>query len=201
MDKGAIFPLFYLPALELFSELRRCDNALIERYEHFPKQTYRNRAMIYSPQGSHALVVPVVRGSKVHTKVKDVRISYDFDWQRLHWLSLQTSYRRSAYFEYYEDDFAPFYQKQWKFLFDYNYELFTLLVRLLKMNMPAGFTESYEVSYPEMSDYRGNIHPKREAVREFKPYFQVFEDRHGFIPGLSIVDLLFNQGPQSLSYL
>ncbi len=201
MDKGAIFPLFYLPAIELFSELKRYDEFFIEREEHFPKQTYRNRALIYSPQGSLALVVPVVKGSKVHTKVKDVRISYDFDWQRLHWMSLQTSYRRSAYFEYYEDDFAPFYNKQWKFLFDYNYELFTLITRLLKMKSASGFTESYEQHYDDRADYRGTIHPKKGSERNFKPYFQVFEERAGFIPGLSIVDLLFNQGPQSGSYL
>src|SRR6202000_3568320 len=121
IEKGALMPLFYLPPVAWFAELKKYQPAvLIEREEHFPKQTYRNRADIYSPDGKLSLVVPVVKGLKNHTKVKDVKISYDFKWQRLHWMSLQACYRRSAYFEFYEDDFAPFYEKKFPFLFDYN---------------------------------------------------------------------------------
>src|SRR6201986_4850232 len=120
IEKGALLPMFYLPPVEYFTQLNRYKpDILIEREEHFPKQTYRNRANIYSPDGVLALTVPVVKGSKTHTKVKDVKISYDFDWQRLHWLSLQACYRRSAYFEYYEDDFSKFYHQNFPFLFDY----------------------------------------------------------------------------------
>ena len=104
IDNGAVFPMFYLPPVEYFMQLIKWkSNILIEKEENFPKQTYRNRANIYSPDGVLILTVPVMKGSKNHTKVKDVKISYDFDWQRLHWLSLQACYRRSAYFEYYED--------------------------------------------------------------------------------------------------
>eukprot|EP01132_Coremiostelium_polycephalum_P012723 gene12723-15550_t len=121
MQSPAIFPLFYLPAVSYFSALDANNfNFLIEKHEHFPKQTYRNRARIASPNGSLDLYVPVVKGSKFHTVIKDVKISYDFKWQRLHWLSLQTSYRNSAYFEYYEDEISSFYSKKFEFLFDYN---------------------------------------------------------------------------------
>lgn len=201
MNPSAIFPLFYLPPVELFVELKKNGTIALEKFEHFPKQTYRNRGLIYSPQGTHALIVPVVRGSKVHTPYKDVRISYDFDWQRLHWLSLQTSYRRSAYFEFYEDEFARFYENKWDYLFDYNLEIFQLLMKCLRINTQLNFTSSYEATYSDTLDLRNTIHPKQDSQQVFKPYFQVFEDRHGFIPNLSVVDLLFNQGPQSSQFL
>jgi len=202
IENGAVLPMCYLPPVELFVELNKYKpNVLIEREEHFPKQTYRNRANIYSPDGVLALTVPVVKGSKNHTKIKEVKISYDFKWQRLHWMGLQTCYRSSAYFEYYEDDFVPFYEKNFAYLFDYNQHLFELLVKLTKIKTSLIYTDTYENEYPSLIDLRNTISPKKENEFAQKPYFQVFEDRHGFIKNLSIVDLLFNQGPQSLSYL
>ena len=202
MEKGAIFPLFYLPPVEFFAKLQEHkNNLLIEKLEHFPKQTFRNRANIHSPNGKLNLIVPVIKGSKVHTPTKDVKISYDFDWQRLHWLSMQTSYRSSAYFEFYEDDFAPFYEKKWTFLFDYNEELLQLLLRLLKLNITYSYTESYEENYPNLNDYRVSINPKQNSGYVAPTYFQVFEERNSFLPNLSVIDLLFNQGPQSNKYL
>jgi len=173
----------------------------VEREENFPKQTYLNRANICSPDGVLPLVVPVVKGSKTHTKVKDVKISYDFNWQRLHWMSLQACYRRSAYFEYYEDEFAPFYENREKFLFDYNDKLLQLLLKLTKIKTSLTYTETYEPEHPDLTDLRNSISPKTETDFDQKPYFQVFEEKHGFIRNLSIVDLLFNQGPQTINYL
>src|SRR5260221_6851747 len=202
IEKGAVFPMFYLPPIEYFINLKTYrPDILIEREEHFPKQTYRNRANVYTPDGVLALVVPVIKGSKNHTKVKDVKISYDFDWQRLHWLSLQACYRRSAYFEYYEDEFAVFYNKKYPFLFDYNEHLLRFILKSLKMPLALTFTESYEEQYPLLVDFRNTFNPKKESQFEQKPYFQVFEERKGFIKNLSIVDLLFSQGPQAVSYL
>jgi hypothetical protein len=202
IEKGAVLPMFYLPPVEYFAQLNSYNpDFLIEKHEHFPKQTYRNRANIYSPDGVLTVVVPVVKGSKVHTPVKDVKISYDFNWQRLHWLSLQGCYRRSAYFEYYEDEFAPFYEIKETFLFDYNEKILAVLLKQLKIKATLNFTESYEADYQELTDLRQIIHSKKETGLQQKPYFQVFEERHGFMRNLSIVDLLFNQGPQSLNYL
>jgi hypothetical protein len=201
-EKGAVLPMFYMPPVEYFSELVNYkQNLLIEKEEHFPKQTYRNRANVYSPDGALTLVVPVVKGSKVHTKVKDVKISYDFKWQRLHWLSLQACYRRSAYFEFYEDDFAHFYEDKVDFLFDYNEQLFTLLLKLMKIKADVKYTDEYVHQYTGIADLRNTFSAKKDGVFEQKPYFQVFEERKGFLNNLSIVDLLFNQGPHAVNYL
>ncbi len=202
IEKGAVLPMFYLPPVEYFAQLNIYNpDFVIEREEHFPKQTYRNRANIYSPDGPLTLVVPVVRGSKAHKPVRDVKISYDFNWQRLHWMGLQGCYRRSAYFEYYEDDFAPFYEMKETWLFDFNEKLLKMLLKFLKIKATLNYTESYEAAYPMLTDFRQSIHPKREPAFNQKEYFQVFEERHGFLKNLSIVDLLFNQGPQSVNYL
>ncbi|NQX41557.1 WbqC-like protein family protein [Pedobacter steynii] len=200
MQSLAIFPLFYLPPVSYFKELKRSGNEfLLEKEEHFPKQTFRNRATIYSPNGSLDLIVPVIRGAKVHTKIKDVKISNDFNWQRLHWKSLESCYRNSAYFEYYEDEFAKFYHQKFDFLFDYNLEVLQWLFKQLKTTASFEVTNEYH-EIPAELDFRGRTLFKKPEG-EFKPYFQVFDDREGFKPNLSIVDLLFNQGPQAKNYI
>ena len=202
MENGALLPMFYLPPVSWFTVVNKHKpNILIEKHEHLVKQTYRNRAHIYSPDGMLSLVVPVVKGAKVHTAVKDVKISNDFRWQRLHWMSMQTCYRRSAYFEFYEDDFARFYEEQFNFLYDYNEQMLNMVLKFLKMPVQLQHTQEYHRTYPQLVDYRSTIHPKKEAEFEQKHYFQVFEERKGFLKDLSIVDLLFNQGPQAVNYL
>ena len=203
MQNTAILPLFYLPPVGYFSLLQKVgQDFLIEKNEHLAKQTYRNRASIYSPNGKLDLTVPIVKGAKNHTKVKDVRISYDFKWQRLHWLSLETCYRSSAYFEFYEDELARFYHEKFDFLFDYNLELLTWLGKKLKLPIEFNVTLAYQDDIPAELDYRGMMNPKKaEELANNKHYYQVFEDRHEFLPNLSIVDLLFNQGPQAKLYL
>lgn len=203
MQSSAIFPLFYLPPVSYFSGLKQFEgNFIIDKEEHFPKQTYRNRATIYSPNGSLDLIVPVVRGSNMHTKVKDVRISNDFQWQRLHWKSLESCYRKSAYFEYYEDELRRFYDQKFEFLFDYNLEIMQWLLKQMKKEPISNFTEEYVSELPQELDFRHQFPCKKEQHHSnVKPYFQVFDDRHGFKPNLSIADLLFNQGPQSKAYL
>jgi len=202
IEDGAVMPMFYLPPVSYFTQLNKLKpDVVFEKEEHFPKQTYRNRANIYSPDGLLTLVVPVIKGSKNHTKTKDVKISYDFRWQRLHWMSLQACYRRSAYFEYYEDDFAPFYEKQFTYLFDYSTELLQLLLRLMKIKIELQFTGDYMPAYPNLTDLRNAFNAKTAPDIEQKPYFQVFEERNGFMKDLSIADLLFNQGPQAINYL
>ncbi|WP_428331209.1 WbqC family protein [Mucilaginibacter sp.] len=202
IEKGAVLPMFYLPPIEYFIQLNTYKpDILIEREEHFPKQTYRNRTNIYTPDGVLTLVVPVKKGSKKHTKVKDVKISYDFEWQRLHWLGLQACYRRSAYFEYYEDELVTFYEKKFDYLFDYNEQLLQFVLKAIKLKTNFSYTESYEVTYPDLTDFRSSITPKRDSDFGQKQYFQVFEDRKGFQKNLSIADLLFSQGPHTINYL
>jgi len=202
IEKGAVFPMFYLAPVEYFVNLSACKpGIMIEREEHFPKQTYRNRAHIYSPDGVLSLTVPVVRGAKQHTKIKDVKISYDFNWQRLHWQSLQACYRRSAYFEYYEDDLAPFYEKNFTYLFDYNEQLLQFILKSIKLKLEYTYTQSYETEVDGYTDFRNAFNAKKEPDFNQKAYFQVFEERNGFKKNLSIADLLFNQGPHSLNYI
>ena len=202
IEKGAVLPLFYLPPVEYFAKLNLYKpDILIEAHEHFPKQTYRNRANICSPDGLLTLVVPVVKGAKVHTPVRDVKISYDFRWQRLHWMSLQACYRRTAYFEYYEDNLAQFYETKETWLFDLNEKLLYLMLKLLKINTTFHYTEEYHAEYPNLTDLRNAISHKKNPDFIQKPYFQLFENRQGFMKNLSIVDLLFSQGPQSINYL
>lgn len=202
IEKGAVFPMFYLPPVEYFVQLNKHKPTIVlEKEEHFPKQTYRNRANIYSPDGALTLTVPVVKGSKKHTKVKDVKISYEFNWQRIHWLSLQACYRSSAYFEYYEDELAGFYHQQFPFLFDYNEQLLSFLLKATKIKAELTYTKSYEAIYPDLEDFRTSINPKTETCIDQKPYFQVFEERLGFLKNMSIADLLFNQGPHTINYL
>lgn len=199
MQNLAIFPLFYLPPVSYFTLLKENNfEFILEKFEHFPKQTYRNRAAIASPNGSLDLAVPVVKGAKIHTPYKDVKISYDSRWQRLHWLSLQNCYRSSAYFEFYEDGLVPFYEKKYDYLFDYNLEILTWLFKQLKLATNLTTTTVYE---PQVEmDYRNSMGKKEVPLMQTKPYFQVFSDRNEFIPNLSIVDLLFNQGPQAKNY-
>jgi hypothetical protein len=202
MESSTIFPLFYLPPVNYFSKLKALDyHYKLEKFEHFPKQTYRNRAAIYSPNGTLNLVVPVVKGSKVHTPYKDVKISYDLNWQRLHWKSFESCYRNSAYFEYYEDEFQAFYTKNYKFLFDFNIETYTWILRQLKQSDDLNFTDEYVKPDIGVEDQR-SMFDKRisEQPTPDKKYFQVFDDRLGFKPNLSVVDLLFNQGPQAKAY-
>ena len=199
MDNPLILPVCYLPPVSYFSVLNASSASIqLEQYEHYPKQTYRNRASIYSANGKLDLIIPIQHGSKNRTAIKDVRISYEADWQRLHWASLQTAYRSSAYFEYYEDDFAPFYEQRFEWLFDFNEAQLQLLLRLLKIQKEIGHTVSYRADYLKATDFRESIHPKKRAPVTLEgQYYQVFSDKHGFLADLSIVDLLFNQGPKS----
>jgi hypothetical protein len=202
MQTPAIFPLFYLPPIGYFSALNAIDFEFqLEKFEHFPKQTFRNRTVIASPNGPLNLFVPVIKGSKYHTVMKDVKISYDFKWQRLHWLSFEACYRNSAYFEFYEDEFVQFFQKKTDFLFDLNLELLTWLFKQLKKNPEIQYTTEYIKELETDHDFRDSPTFKKRTACDNKPYFQVFEDRNGFLPNMSIVDLLFNQGPQSKSFL
>ncbi len=202
MQSSAIFPLFYLPPVGYFTAMKSHGfDFMIEKHEHLPKQTYRNRATIASPDGTLDLTLPVVKGSKTHTPIKDVRLSYDAKWQRLHWLSIQTCYRSAAYFEFYEDGLAPFYEKNFKFLFDFNLELLNWFFKQLKINPMVSLTTEYNKEIASALDQRNKF--SKNTIHEFncKPYFQVFSDRNAFIPNLSCIDLLFNQGPQTKLFL
>ena len=202
----AILSTAYLAPIQYYSKLLQYPACVIEHLEHFTKQTYRSRCDIYSPNGAKTLSVPLVKRNHRQT-VKDLKISYDYDWRKLHWRTLESSYRRSPFFEYFEDDFFPFYhEKKLDYLIDLNEALQQEILILLKSKPNYTFTAEYFKQYDDAADdYRSSIAPKIpfETDEKFqsKMYSQVFETRHGFIPNLSIVDLLFNQGSRAFEFI
>lgn len=203
MSTSLILPALYLPPVSYFHTIQE-DNIpiLLDKHEHFVKQSYRSRTRLATANGILDLFIPIAHSRKVQVPMKDIRISYDHNWQRLHWLSMQTAYRSSAYFEYYENDFVRFYENKFEFLYDFHVEQLTLILKCIKVSREIQQSESYSVATPEMTDYRLAIHPKKASVYpKQKPYNQVFQELTGFIPDMSIIDLLFNQGPQSKFFL
>jgi len=199
----------YFGPIQWYQKLYRADEAWIEQHEHFVKQTYRSRCIIATTQGTQALSIPIehpmcnVQCSTFNVqRIKDIRISDHGNWRHLHWNALQSAYGESPFFEYYEDDLRPFFEKRWTFLFDFNEAIREKLCELLDISPVVRFTEKYVSDYA--SDYREAINPKHPAPDpDFQPrrYYQVYEAKHGFLPNLSIVDLLFNMGPESVFYL
>jgi len=197
-----LFPSSYLPSIIYFSRALTGDGIEIDQHEHFIRQTLRNRCLIAGPNGIQKLVIPVQHSKEPVIKLKDVRISNEQSWQRQHWRSLCAAYNRSAFFEYYQDDFYPFYHTTFNFLIDFNNELFNLVMQCLGKKHSVIYTEKY---YPEndyvIQDYRYLSDQERVVGFPQKPYPQVFSGKFGFIPGLSIADLLFNTGKASVTYL
>lgn len=204
MIRKTILPVCYLPPLSWFRAYLsgQGEEILLEKHEHFPKQTYRNRCHIHSPNGLLALTVPIQHGSGQHSSVKDIRISRHQPWQKTHWRSLEAAYRSSAFFEFFEDELARFYEQDFRFLFDLNEQLLTQLMQWMKITPRHGFTEFYEKDPgPEVLDLRETIHPKKPSYTSVQPYYQVFEDRNGFLPDLSVIDLLFNHGSRAAAMI
>ena len=174
----------------------------LETQENFLKQTYRNRCIIATANGPLALSIPVVKPDTLKCIIKDMKISDHGNWRKLHWNALVSAYRMSPFFEYYEDDFAPFYEKKYEYLLDFNENLRELICNLIDINPRVILTEEY-IPNTE-NDFREVIRPKHEEEDPSfmpVPYYQVFREKFGFIPNLSIVDLLFNMGPESVIVL
>ena len=192
----------YFGPVQWYQKLYRADRVEIEQWESFQKQTYRNRCLIATTQGIQALTVPVERGTSQY--IKDIRISDHGNWRHLHWNALQSAYGDSPFFMFYEDDLRPFFSEhRWEYLFDFNEAIRQTICQLLDIHPHVSYTTAYTPS-PSTTDYRTAIQPKQPAPDpEFTPrrYYQVYEAKHGFMPNLSIVDLLFNMGPEAIFYL
>ena len=203
----AILPCCYLAPVSHYSAYYRADEVQLEVCDHFTKQTLRNRCYIDSPNGALALTIPVVK-TEGKTLMRDIRISDHGNWRHQHWTALESSYRQSPFFEYYAEDFAPFYEKKWEFLADFNEELMALVASLLDISKPISRTTTYgPLPAPPLGECLSSLHsfvfealPQRGSG-EGASYYQVFASRHGFLPDLSIVDLLFNLGPEGVLWL
>ena len=193
----------YLAPVEYYSALAKADTVFLEHCEFYEKQSYRNRCNIAGANGQLALTIPVEKSKGSRMLTRDVRISEHSDWQLQHWRSIESAYNSTPFFEYYKDDLIPFYEKNWIFLWDFNAEIQTKMLELLDLQVDVQLTKEYKVDFDEnVQDVRNTIHPKKETeVGSFKTYYQVFEQRFGFIPNLSSIDLLFNMGNESILIL
>lgn len=174
----------------------------IEQFSNYSRQTYFNRCRIASANGVMDLTIPVENPTQ-KTWVRDIRISNHGNWQMCHWRAIEAAYFSSPFFEFYQDDFRPFYTKKYRFLFDFNRELQKTVLNIIDLPYQITYTENYEKNLPEgVIDFREMMHPKKNNVTlqdyfKLKPYYQVFEQKHGFLSDLSIIDLLFNMGTEA----
>ena len=190
----------YLPPVSFFTAINSGGDVLIEQYDNYCKQTYRNRCRIATASGIQTLTIPVVKADTPKQLMKDVRISDHGDWRHQHWNALESAYMNSPFFMYYQDDFRPFYEKKYEFLIDFNTELTLRIMELAGIKKQLRLTESYQKD-PNVLDLRDMIEPGINEPENPLPYWQVFKQKYGFLPNLSAVDLLFNMGPEFPLYL
>jgi hypothetical protein len=180
--------------------MAQAETITFEMEDNFQKQTNRNRMYVYSPNGIQLLNVPVKHSKEIHQKTRDVRIENDFDWQKQHFKSLDAAYRSSPFFEYFEDEIRPIFEKKHEFLMDLNLETIAIVSNCLRMNLNYQETSEYFHLAQDCKDYRKLVNGKKDTTI-IETYTQVFDIKHGFINNLSILDLLFNEGRYALDYL
>ena len=220
----ALLQTTYFGPVQWYQKLKRYDHCVIEQYDSYQKQTYRNRCVIATANGLQALTVPVEVGGKKE-EVREVRISDHNQWRRVHWNALQSAYSESPFFEYYADDIRPFFEQKYEFLIDFNEAIRQKMCELLDIETSVSYSSGFRVQGSGFMvqgswfrvqgsgfrvqgsgfrDFREVIHAKHpQEDPEFQPrsYWQVFQHRYGFQPNLSILDLLFCMGPEAVFYL
>lgn len=191
----------YFPNIAHFSAMVQAKDVIWELEDNFVKQTYRNRTYIYGANGKLLLNIPVIYSQKNRQKYKDVTIFNSERWQLQHWKSLESAYRTSPFFEFYEDELKPLFFEDTELLLDFNLKCFEVICDCLQLDVSISKTSTFEKEVNDTSDLRHLVNAKNETQQNFEGYTQVFGDKHGFIPNLSILDLLFNEGPNALNYL
>ena len=192
----------YFNSIISFSKIIRSKNIIFENYDNFQKQTYRNRTYIYGPNGKQTLTIPVNYSQKERSLYKDVKINNLDNWQIKHWRSFETAYKTSPFFEFYEDDLKSLYFKKYDFLYEFNIACFQRITECLDLDMQWEYSKEFIRNYEsETNDLRSLINSKKEPIYNLEKYTQVFESKHGFIENLSILDLMFNEGPNATYYL
>ena len=204
----ALLQTTYFGPIQWYQKLYRYDQTLIEQYDSYQKQTYRNRCVIATANGLQALTVPVEHDTlnikNEILKVKDLRISDHNNWRRIHWNALQSAYNESPFFDYYADDIRLFFEKKYEFLVDFNEAIRQTVCNLLDIHPQVSYTTDFSRQPSDIDDYREVINAKHpQPDEDFQPrrYWQVFEGKHGFQANLSILDLLFNMGNEAVFYL
>ena len=192
----AIFTTAYWPPVACFAALFPDGEWVLEQHEHYQKQTIRNRCSICGANGPQWLIVPVILKHGFKTPIREVMLDLSENWQRIHWLAIESAYRSSPYYEYYREEIRPFFTIGESMpLFEYNTAILRWCAGAVESCISISYTESYKASYKE-NDFRHHV-PAYKAI----PYYQVFARKHGFVPGQSILDLLMNEGPEAWKVL
>lgn len=191
----------YLPPVAYVKVISDSSTTFIEKFENYQKQSYRNRCYIYSANGPLPLIIPIVRGGD-DRKIDRIKIDYSKEWQKQHWRAIFSAYNTSPFFDYYKDDIYTYYCNEEPYLLDFNTNLLNTILELVGLDTRPGFTTEFR-DCVEGVDLRDAIHPKRdeETKNKYGQYHQVFAHKYGFLPNLSIVDLLFNEGPNAITFL
>ena len=206
MDNNALLlSTAYFAPIHFYTRYLHHSEVYLEQFENFTKQTYRNRCLILGGNGPISLVIPVVKGRGPKILIKDLQISYDENWQRNHWQTIVSAYNSSPYFEYYQDELFPFFERKTKYLLDYNLQIHEQLCDFFEIENKIRLTEDFEKVPKNTFNLRDGISPKlkHNSDTEFQPrtYTQVFSEKYGFLSNLSILDLLFNEGPNAYTIL
>lgn len=196
----ALFTSLHLAPIAYYKALLACDKVLIEQHNHYERKTYQNRCEILSANGVIALSVPVEKSAKAKTPFKDIRIANHTDWRKQHLKALMSAYQNSPFYAYYVDDFLPLYEKKFDYLIDFNMALHHHLLAAIEEERQITLTEEF-YQCNNVQDLRFSFSPKDRKKVQFNPYTQVFSDKMNFEPNLSILDLLFNLGPETEMYL
>lgn len=197
----------YLGNIQYYSKLIRTgEQVVIEQHENYQKQSFRTRCDILAANGVITLTIPVLKTSGEKTPIRDTRIDYSKAWQHQHWISIVSAYQGSPYFDFYRDDFEPFYQKRYDFLWDFNEALQRTVLGLLEIDPAIEYSDEYICPAEGDGDFRNALSPKPrlnlpDPDFRAEPYYQVFSEKYGFIPNLSIIDLIFCEGPGAVEII
>lgn len=204
-ENEVILSIAYFPNIHYFTKIINYSSVIIESYENYQKQSFRNRCTILSANGPLNLVIPVLKEHGKKMLIKDVKIDYQKRWQHQHWNAICSAYKNSPFFEFYESEIKPLIYSNEEYLFKFNLNILKKILGILNINRNIQLTNSFIKDYKENNDYRYKIHPKinYDIDKSFYPkkYLQVYSYKFDFVPNLSIIDLLFNMGPESIDIL
>ncbi len=198
-NRAILLSTAYLAPANYFAALLSHPIVIIEAHEYFVKQSYRNRCEILGANGKQVLSIPLLN-RKNKSLTKDIRIDTKTAWQMQHWRSIESAYNSSPFFEYYQDELLPLFEKKFDFLLDFNAELQETILQLLEIKLAVHYTKEYVTEFDTCWDARNHFSPKQKVENTLPPYIQVFENKFEFIPNLSILDVLFNLGNESEAY-
>ncbi|MDG5491514.1 WbqC family protein [Psychroserpens sp. SPM9] len=191
----------YFPNIAHVVAMVQADDLVFEVCDNYQKQTYRNRTSIFGANGKLDLNIPVVYSQKNRQLYQNVAVFNTENWQTQHLKSLESAYRTSPFFEFYIDDLMPLFEMEVDTIMDFNFKCIEVIFDCLQIPLSYTTTEHFDLAPKNVLDARSLANSRKEIEQNFKPYAQMFDDKHGFLSNLSILDLLFNEGPNTEMYL